>query len=617
MTYCLNPQCPKPPNPDVNKFCQNCGKKILLDHRFRPLKPISNNSLGRTFLGFDEQEKIPCVIKQFLSKNDEISQFRQQINQIQKISQHPQIPDVYAYFEFPDYQCLVQQFIKGESLAQKITKQGAFSEIEIREILTDILPVLNFIHQNNIIHRDINPDNIILSDHNLKLYLVDFGAVKVTSKTSLAKTGTLIGSVGYAPPEQLRGKPTFSSDIYSLGVTCIHLLTNIHPFELFNDWEDQWVWNDFLLEPVGKKLKEVLNKMIPKTLNQRYNSIEQICNDLQIKLQLPVISAPPQSLNPLPVISPPQQSLNPLPVISAPPQSLIKTWQCVRTLTGHLNSIYALDFNMDGSAIASASADSKVIIWQLENNNFNTISAHSTLVNTVKFSQIKPEFIVSGSWDYSVKIWDRNTLELKQTLPENSSWIKTLVISRDGKYIIIGCADKSIKIWSFEQGLIKTISEHNGAINCLLISKNNQIIISGSDDQTIKIWERETGKLIKTLSGHTDIIESMVLHPSEKILFSGSKDQNIKIWNMETGAMIKSFVAHTDSVKSIIITPDGENIISGSSDTKIKIWQGNNQELLHTLGGHSGGINAIAISPDGKTIASGSQDKTVKLWRFQ
>ena len=590
MTYCLNPQCPKPPNPDVNKFCQNCGKKILLDNRYRPIRPITNNSLGRTFLGFDEQDKRPCIIKQFLSKNHEISEFRQQINEIQKISQHPQIPDVYAYFEFSDYQCLIQQFIKGESLDQQLNQQGAFSEPQIREILTDILPILNFIHQNNIIHRDINPENIILSEQNHKLYLVDFGAVKVTSKTSLAKTGTLVGSVGYAPPEQLRGKPTFASDIYSLGVTCIHLLTNIHPFELFNDWEDQWVWNDFLLEPVGKKLKEVLNQMIAKSLNQRYHSVENICNDLQIQLQLPVISTPVQSL--------------------------IKTWQCVRNLTGHLNSIYALDFNMDGQAIASASADSKVIIWQVENNTFNTISAHSTLVNTVKFSQIKPDFLVSGSWDYTVKIWDVNTLQLKQTLPENSSWVKTLVISKDGKYLIIGCADKSIKIWSLETGTINKLEGHNGGINCLLISQNNQFIISGSDDHTIKIWERETGKLINTLSGHTDIIESMALHPSEKILFSGSKDQTIKIWNMTKGEMIKSFVAHTDSVKSIILTPNGENLISGSSDTKIKIWQGNNQELLHTLSGHTGGINAIAISPDGHTIASGSQDKTIKLWRF-
>ena len=124
-------------------------------------------------------------------------------------------------------------------------------------LLADLLPVLQFIHERNVIHRDIKPENIIrrrspsisgsLSSATVvgSHVLVDFGAAKFVTAAALMETGTRIGSAVYVAPEQVRGKAIFASDIYSLGVTCIHLLTSVSPFELM-DMDGSWIWRDFL-----------------------------------------------------------------------------------------------------------------------------------------------------------------------------------------------------------------------------------------------------------------------------------------------------------------------------------------------------------------------------------
>ena len=131
---------------------------------------------------------------------------------------------------------LVQQFIDGQDLEKELANEGKFNQHQIRELLLSLLPVLDFLHHQSVpvIHRDIKPANIIRRRGDRELILVDFGAAKQATHTMLAKTGTTIGSPEYVAPEQARGKPAFASDIYSLGVTCIFLLTQVSPFDLFD-----------------------------------------------------------------------------------------------------------------------------------------------------------------------------------------------------------------------------------------------------------------------------------------------------------------------------------------------------------------------------------------------
>ncbi|MEG3971358.1 serine/threonine-protein kinase [Microcoleus sp. T2B6] len=328
MCYCLNPTCQNPQNPGDAELCQSCGSKLLLTidaetpsaSRYRTIKPIGQGGFGRTFLAVDETKPLifsQCVIKQFLQQNTAAEKaaqlFHQEAAQLETLGKHPQIPELIAHFEQDGRQYLVQEFIDGKNLARELEQKGAFTETQIRQILNDLLPVLHFVHKSKVIHRDIKPENIIRrrlspaplpalensyqpSPFQKDIVLVDFGAAKKVTATGLPQTGTIIGSAAYTAPEQLMGKAVFASDIYSLGVTCIHLLTEIRPFDLFDSTEDSWAWRNYLKTAVSDDFGRILDTMLQSATNRRYSSASAVIRHLNPKPVYldaqPVLDAP-------------------------------------------------------------------------------------------------------------------------------------------------------------------------------------------------------------------------------------------------------------------------------------------------------------------------------------
>jgi parallel beta-helix repeat protein len=286
MSYCLNPDCKKPQNLDGTKFCQSCGTKLLLGDRYRAIKPIGQGGFGRTFLAVDEYKPSQprCAIKQFFPQGAGSQKaaelFQQEAVRLDDLGKHPQIPELLAHFDQDGRQYLVQEFIDGQNLDEELDRNGCFSEARIEQLLQEILPVLQFIHEGKVIHRDVKPENIIRRHSDGKLFLVDFGAAKFATTSGLLKTGTAIGSAGYVAPEQAVGRAAFASDLYSLGVTCIHLLTQTGPFELYSASEGDWVWRNYLQHSVSDRLAAILDKMLESGTNQRYKTAAEVLNDL-------------------------------------------------------------------------------------------------------------------------------------------------------------------------------------------------------------------------------------------------------------------------------------------------------------------------------------------------
>ncbi|ERT08000.1 phosphotransferase enzyme family protein [Lyngbya aestuarii BL J] len=291
MSQCLNPDCLYL-NPQPTNFCQKCGSKLLLRERYRALKILGEGGFSKTFLAVDEDKPSQpyCVIKQLFpqaqgtnnqQKAEEL--FKREAIQLEQLGKHNQIPELFASFSQDNRQYLVQEYIEGQNLAQELEQHGAFSEDKIQTLLKDLLPVLSFIHQQQVIHRDIKPENIIRIKTDNKFVLVDFGAVKAATNTTLAATGTVIGTMGYIAPEQAFGKPSFASDLYSLGATCIHLLTNTEPSELYDVGECDWLWRNYLKVKVSDNLSQLLDKLLKHGTNKRFQSVEEVLEALQLK----------------------------------------------------------------------------------------------------------------------------------------------------------------------------------------------------------------------------------------------------------------------------------------------------------------------------------------------
>ncbi|MFP4006842.1 MAG: protein kinase domain-containing protein [Spirulinaceae cyanobacterium] len=299
MRQCLNPDCLQV-NADTHNFCQKCGQKLLLVERYWAKHILGEGGFGRTFLAVDEfkPSKPDCVIKQFLpqaqgTQNVEKASelFAQEAQRLEELGQHPQIPELLAYFSFENRQYLVQEFIEGKTLQQELEDRGVFNEKEIISLLKDLLKVLQFVHHNQMIHRDIKPENIIRRQRDRKFILVDFGAAKNIQPQQITVTGTVIGSAEYCAPEQAFGKPQFSSDLYSLGVTCLYLLTQISPFDLYDVMEAEWAWRDFLQDNVvSDRVGQILDKLVVSKPKQRYQSATAVLTDLQSNS--PIITIP-------------------------------------------------------------------------------------------------------------------------------------------------------------------------------------------------------------------------------------------------------------------------------------------------------------------------------------
>ena len=146
-------------------------------------------------------------------------------------------PMLLDYFQGNGEFYLVQEYVQGYTLAREVRQNGPKSEAAVKQFLQELLPVLQYLHQNHVIHRDIKPQNLLRCEDDRRIVLIDFGAVKEklvdACENSLNKptTTNFVGTVGFAPPEQFSLRPVYASDIYAVGVTCLYLLTGKAPLE--------------------------------------------------------------------------------------------------------------------------------------------------------------------------------------------------------------------------------------------------------------------------------------------------------------------------------------------------------------------------------------------------
>ncbi len=266
----------------------------LLGGHYRVVQNLQEGGLAKTYIAEDHHRPghPKCAVKllkpvsnqpEFLLTARRL--FKQEAEILEKLGQHNQIPRLLAYFEENQEFYLVQEFIEGHTLSTELPQGHRWSESKVIQMLQNVLQILQFVHSYGVIHRDIKPNNLIRRQKDGRLVLIDFGAVKQVSAPQMNNHSPLtqktitIGTQGYMPIEQVRGKPRLNSDIYALGMIGIQALTGVHPLYFREDEEGEVIWQD--LTQVSDELATILTNMVRSHFKDRYQSTIEVLQALQ------------------------------------------------------------------------------------------------------------------------------------------------------------------------------------------------------------------------------------------------------------------------------------------------------------------------------------------------
>ncbi|MEY3298416.1 MAG: hypothetical protein RLZZ597_1676 [Cyanobacteriota bacterium] len=292
----------------------------LIDGRYKVVQSLSEGGFGITFLAKDLRRpgQPRCVVKQLRPQREfstdewQVARrlFDQEAEILERLGRHDQIPLLLAHLEENGNLYIVQDFIEGRTLRDELHAVKRLPEKDVITLLHQGLTVLRYVHEQGVIHRDIKPENLIRRQDGV-LCLIDFGIVKEFSAQNLSRmaspqagfvsTTVSIGSEGYTPLEQIRGKPCPASDVYSLGMVAIEAITGKYPRDLPDDPTTmEVVWQPGT--PVSPALAQVLTNMVRFNYGLRYANGKEALQALEAALAppAPTVVVSPKAPEPKP-----------------------------------------------------------------------------------------------------------------------------------------------------------------------------------------------------------------------------------------------------------------------------------------------------------------------------
>ena len=275
-------------------------------------------------------------------------------------------------------------------------------------------------------------------------------------------------------------------------------------------------------------------------------------------------------------------------------------------------------YSPDGRTIFSANGTS-LYCWDLDGNFISQIRGHSDHIEAFAFSP-DGKTVVTGSRDKTIRFWSLQEFSSGESVsPEYPN--QSVAFSSDGNSILVGCA-RSIYQWNLQGALIKQFRRFSTGIRAsanlaIAFKPRNDIFASYGSSNTLYLQKLQ-GELIQELvQEHTDTITCIEFSPTQELLVSSSYDGTICLWHLE-GKLITRFPKESlESINSVAFSPNGEVIASGGDDSILRLWDLHGQLIQSPFQGHESAIMSVSFSSDGKIIASGSNDKTVRLWSLE
>jgi serine/threonine protein kinase len=620
--------------------------------RYHILAQLGEGGMAVVYKAYDTRLETDVAVKVIRTENLAPSVLERALKRFEREAKalarlrHPNIVKVTDYGEHEGAPYLVMEYLPGGTLKQRLQgKPMAWKEAV--QLLLPIAEALDYAHSRNMIHRDVKPSNILLTERGQPV-LTDFGVAKILDleeTQDLTSTGMGVGTPEYMAPEQWVGQPSPLSDEYALGVVLYEMVTGRKPYTadtpaaiLLKQAHEPLPRPAEFVPEVPEGVEKILLKALAKDQENRYKDMASFGAALQAvsirkgETAPELVSASPgeeetldtmeqgtstEGVSARPTVAQMSSSTatkTPNPKVPIAPGNAAQVEQLACWGEG-IGSVFSVAFSLDGQTLASGLNDNTIGLWRVSDGTLlRKLKGHEGWIESVAFSP-DGQTLASGSDDCTIRLWRLSGVILICTLIGHTFEVNSVAFSPDGQTLASGSRDDTICIWRVSDGaLLHTLKGHTYGVRSIAFSPDGQMLASGLNNHTIRLRRVSDGALLRTLEGHDSWVRSVVFSPDGQTLASGSSDWTIRLWRVSDGALLRTLEGHTYQVNSVAFSPDGQTLASGSDDKTIRMWRVSDGTLLRTLEGHTGGVESVAFSPDGRTLASGSWDGTIRLW---